>query len=253
MTPLSVLDLWLLAASPFVGSFLSEAARVWPSWSSVFASRSTCAPCGRALTLPELAPIASYVLQKSRCRCGSRRLPLIHPVGDALFVVVVGSAVVFADGWQTLSLIVTGGVLLFAALVDARTMLLPDAATMGLMAFGLLGRALSSMEALADGIVGAVVGFVILFSVNFVFRHLRGRDGLGYGDTKLFAAAGAAAGAATLPLILAVAAALSLCALALVRAFDSKRSIEQMPFGPTLAAATFAMLLWQAQLTAFAV
>lgn len=248
ISALSAWDIWLFAASPFIGSFISEAARVWPSWSNVLTTRSSCAPCGKPLTLQELAPVFSFVVQKSRCKCGARRLPLIHPIGDALFVGVVAFAILAADGWQTLFLVVTGGLLLFAALVDARTMLLPDVSTLGLLACGLIARALFGLESAIEGALGAVVGYAVLFSVNFVFRGLKGRDGLGGGDAKLFAAGGAIVGVSALPLVLVIAATLSLCALAIFHLQNPSRPIERLAFGPSLAAAIFAVLLMQTPL-----
>ncbi|MBT9446199.1 MAG: prepilin peptidase [Hyphomonadaceae bacterium] len=238
------LDIALLVISPFVGGFLSEAARVWPDWRATLAPRSQCDPCGRALRIRELLPVISYVAQGSRCACGARPLPRIHPIGDLLAVSIALLAVLVADNEHALWIAFSGWVLLFGALVDVRTLLLPDVVTLGLVGAGLAHAAMQGRAALESSLVGASLGFTLLWLVNRLHRSIRGGDGLGLGDAKLLAAAGALVGVAALPWILAGAATVALASVAIwVALHRSPPSL--VAFGPALSLAAFVAMNMQ--------
>lgn len=127
--------------------------------------------------------------------------------------------------------------LAWAAAVDIDRFLLPNALTFGLAAAGLALAALRGWQALADSLIGLVVGYGLLAGVGFLYRRLRGRDGLGLGDAKLFAAAGAWLGWSALPTVLLTASfAAMLGVFAMIAARRKLDGATPVAFGPFIAA-----------------
>lgn len=235
-------EIFLLAASPFVGSFITAAARAWPDWGRVAAARSSCEGCGRALALRELVPVVSYALQRGRCACGKLAIWPLHPVGELTAVAIALAAVFAASGTAAVLAALFGWALLFAALADIRTLELPDAVTLGLIPAGLAAAFLrGGAEMAAQAALAAALGFAVLAAAAWLYRRVRGREGLGFGDAKLLAAAGAWTTPMALPWIVAGGAAATLLGIAAARL--AGRSIAPdaaVPFGPGLALAAFA-------------
>ena len=135
--------------------------------------------------------------------------------------------------------------LLVLAVIDARTTLLPDSLTLPLIWGGLLAALLGwSSVSLSDAVVGAMAGYMSLWSVYWAFKLITGKDGMGYGDFKLFAALGAWLGWSQLPLIILLASVVgAVVGIGLMMAKRAGREL-QLPFGPYLAAAGWIALLW---------
>jgi leader peptidase (prepilin peptidase)/N-methyltransferase len=238
-------DAWLapVVAAPFVGSFLGVLITRLPQGRPVTFARSACDRCTHRLLPRDLVPLLSYVLARGRCRyCG-------EPIGGFVLAVELAAlgiavwAAVSADGagiWVTCLL---GWTLLAMAWIDLRTMLLPDLLTMPLLVAGLGDAAVFDPDALADRLVAAAAGYLLLLATASIYRLLRGRDGLGLGDAKLLAGLGAWLGLAYLPLVLLLAACLGLSG-AVVGALRGQRMTAStaIPFGPCLALAGW--ILW---------
>lgn len=125
------------------------------------------------------------------------------------------------------------------ALIDARIYMLPDLITLPLLWLGLLVNTLGFFAAIADAVLGAVAGYLSLWVIYWLFKLLRDKEGLGYGDFKLTAAIGAWLGWQALPSVVLVAALTALCTAA-VLVLAGRMKVEQpMPFGPFLAFAGF--------------
>ena len=125
------------------------------------------------------------------------------------------------------------------ALIDARIYMLPDLITLPLLWLGLLVNTLGFFAAIADAVLGAVAGYLSLWGIYWLFKLLRDKEGLGYGDFKLTAAIGAWLGWQALPSVVLVAALTALCTAA-VLVLAGRMKVEQpMPFGPFLAFAGF--------------
>lgn len=122
-----------------------------------------------------------------------------------------------------------GGYLLAIAVIDLKTLRIPDSLSLPLVAAGLALAATGPKEILADHLIGAGLGFLLLAGFGEIFFRLRDREGLGLGDAKLFAAAGAWLGWQTLPVVLFLASCGGLCwALACSRS-------REIAFGPWIA------------------
>jgi len=200
--------------------------------------RSSCTECGHPIRIWENIPVLSYVLLRGRCSACRAPIGVIYPLLEILTgLVAVLSLWRFGLSWQTLASFGLGATLLALGFIDARTRLLPDAITLPLLWAGLLVNLGSVFTTPESAILGAAGGYASLWLVYWVFRLATGKEGIGYGDFKLFAALGAWLGWQALPSILLVAAVAG--AVAGIGAMLSgwvKRE-EPLPFGPFLAAA----------------
>ncbi len=213
--------------------------------------RSSCPSCKAPITALQNIPVLSYLFLKGRCaNCGVRISPR-YPFTEAL-TGVLSAAVAwkFGFGWQTLSALVLTWFLIALTFIDIDHQLLPDNLTLPLLWIGLLLSLWvpqASMPVPVDpreSIIGAVVGYLSLWSVYHVFRLLTGKEGMGYGDFKLFAALGAWLGwKMLLPLILIAAAVGAVVGVAMLRLRDQNRSTP-IAFGPFLASAGWLMLMF---------
>ena len=213
--------------------------------------RSRCPACGTTLAVRDLIPLASWLAARGRCRhCGARLgawYPLVELGAAAIGVLSLG--LLPAPGAWLAALL--GWWLLALALIDLRVWLLPDALTLPLLAAGLVLAAWGEVGGglgpsptgvtLAGSLVGAAAGFLVLAGIGLAYRRWRGREGLGLGDAKLLAAAGAWLGAASLPWVVLLAAVAGL-ALAAVRG-GNLRAETPVPFGPPLALAFWSCFL----------
>jgi len=207
--------------------------------------RSRCPHCGHAITALENIPILSYVLLRGRCSACSAPIGLRYPLVEAatalLSVLVVWR---FGVGWETAAALILTWGLVALALIDFDTQLLPDAITLPLLWLGLLLSLGGWFTDSHSAILGAAFGYLSLWAVFHGFRLLTGKEGMGFGDFKLFALLGAWLGWQHLPQIIllsAVAGAVIGVLLILTRGHDRQVPI---PFGPYLAIAGWISLMW---------
>jgi len=239
---MTTLPAWLppLLLAPFVGSFLGVLIRRLPRGEPVVWTRSRCEACGRTLRAAELVPLASFAVQRGRCRgCGAPIAPFHWRVELAATAVVAsvlllegtaaGAGRIWADcvlGWALLAL----------AWIDLEHGRLPDALTLPLVVAGLAATALIEPVAVLDHALGAVLGYAAFRLLAAAYRALRGRAGLGGGDAKLLAAAGAWVGWQGLDGVLIVGASAGLAtALLRRRPGEALGAGTAVPFGPGLA------------------
>ena len=241
------LPVFLLIASPFIGSFLGLLAFRLPEHEDVVHRRSRCRACEAVLKPRDLVPIVSYFALRKRCRaCGapiSAAYPLIET--GALLVAIVSVSV--ASGWMLLITCLLGWALLTAAATDLRVFILPNAITLPLIPAGLAVAYFLTGEDIWDHIIGAIAGGGALFALDWIYERVRRRRGLGMGDVKLVAAAGAWLGWPYLSWLVLLAAALALVMLLVMRARGTMvTATTPLPFGAPLSAAFFA--LWVVRL-----
>ena len=240
----SALPPWLLPllAAPFVGSLLGVLARRLPAGRPVALARSRCEACGAALSPAELVPVASYLLQRGRCRRCRGRIAPMHLAIELAAVAVAGWAacVDFDPAWLWADCAL-GWTLLALGWIDWTHLRLPDALTLPLLLAGLAATALLDPDAAFDHALAAAIGYTAFRLLAIAYRALRKREGLGAGDAKLLAAAGAWVGLGGLsPVVLAAAlAGLAVAALRTRRL----RATTVVPFGTCLAVATWLVRL----------
>lgn len=243
-TPLELLAAAaILLAGPVAGSAAAAFARRWPDdlrgW---LLGRSRCPACGTVLSARDLVPLASYLALRGRCRHCRRPIAPEYVAVELAALVLAGIAVALLPPLPALLAAVVGWALLAAALIDRRTLLLPDLVSLPLAAAGILAALLGLAPASPLGaLAGALLGLGGLATVAELYRRLRGREGLGMGDAKLLAAAGAWLGPEPLPWVLLLGALGALAAAIATGAW--RRPAEPLPFGPWLALGFWAVLV----------
>lgn len=237
--------LWPLLAAPFVGSLLGVLIRRLPTERPVALARSCCEACGVTLGARDLVPLASYAMLRGRCRrCGTRIAPFHWHIELAAVLVPASALACGIEGDAVWAVSGAGWVLLALAWIDAEWMLLPDVLTLPLLLAGLVATWWFDGDEVSEHAVAAGLGWVALWLVALVYRRLRGRDGLGDGDAKLFGALGAWVGVAGLADVLLGAALAGLGWAGLLRLRGRALSATTaLPFGPFLALAGWAVLL----------
>ncbi|WP_198026829.1 prepilin peptidase [Polaromonas glacialis] len=212
--------------------------------------RSRCSSCGHLIRWYENIPVLSYVFLRGKCSACSApygiRYPLVEAVTGALFFFCA-----WRWGWTMTALAWCGfsAALLALAVIDWDTTLLPDDMTLPLLWAGLIAAALQWNPAvdLSSALWGAVAGYLSLWSVYWAFKLATGKEGMGYGDFKLFAALGAWFGwTALVPMILM--ASVIGAAVGIAMKFSSGlREGGYVPFGPFLAGAGFTAMIFGPQ------
>lgn len=212
---------------------------------------SHCPACGHRIRAFENVPVLSWIFLRGRCgSCGapiSIRYPLVEALTGALTLCVV---LRFGLTWETpAALILTWG-LVALAFIDLDTQLLPDGITLPLLWLGLILSLFDLFTDSASAIIGAVAGYLSLWTVFQVFRILTGKEGMGFGDFKLFALFGAWLGWQLLPqIILLSALAGALLGSILIASGRHDKGVP-IPFGPFLATAGWISLLWGEEINA---
>jgi len=235
--------LFLLLAAPCVGSFLGVVVARLPEGRSVLRGRSACAHCGTVLGFLDLVPILGWALARGRCRPCGAAVSWWYPAIEVAALAVAAWSLAVLPGWLAWAGCALAWTLLALAVIDAKHLLLPDTLTLPLVPAGLLVAWAVAPAKLADHAIGAVAGFVAVAAIGLVYRRLRGREGIGLGDAKLFAAAGAWVSWEGLPSVLLLAAASALVwHLGAARWRGQRHEGRELPFGPYLAAALW--LVW---------
>jgi leader peptidase (prepilin peptidase)/N-methyltransferase len=240
----------VLIAAPCIGSFLGVVVERLPIGHSIVHGRSHCPHCRTALSAIDLVPLLSWLYTGGLCRHCAGRLGLFYPAVELAAVMVALSTLIIVpeEAVTTVAFsLILGWMLLTLALIDARHYLLPDALTLPLIGMGLLSAWALTPSRLSDHCIGALAGYLGLSAIAEIYRRLRGRAGLGGGDAKLMAAAGAWLSWQSLPSVLLLASIIGLTAhLAAWRVrSDHKLSLQdKLPFGPALAAAIWAVWLF---------
>lgn len=206
---------------------------------------SHCPICKTAIKPWQNIPVLSYLLLRGKCgNCATPIAPR-YPVLELVTGLMTLALAWFFD----LSPALLGAALLTWSLIaltmiDIDHQLLPDDITLPLMWLGLLFNLTATYATLPDAVIGAMAGYLILWSIYWVFKLLTGKEGMGYGDFKLLAALGAWMGWQVLPLIILLSSLVgAVCGIALMIIQRRGKEIP-IPFGPYLAMAGWIALLW---------
>ena len=211
--------------------------------------RSHCTSCGHQIRWYENIPLASWLVLRGRCSsCSasiSARYPLIELATGVLFAWCGWR---WGLGWNAAVWCLFSAMLLAMTMIDWDTTLLPDDLTLPLLWVGLLAASLGwTGVPLADAVWGAMAGYLSLWLVYWAFKLVTGKEGMGYGDFKLFAALGAWFGWQALVPIILMASVIG-AFVGIVLKFSHKlRSGGVVPFGPFLALAGLTAMIFGAQ------
>ncbi|MDR1351596.1 MAG: A24 family peptidase [Zoogloeaceae bacterium] len=207
--------------------------------------RSRCPHCGHPISALENIPVVSYLCLRGKCRVCRAPISLRYPLIElAAALLGLAAAWRFGPGVQAVAAALLLWTLLALAMIDFDTQLLPDAITLPLLWGGLLFNLSGQFAPLSQAVIGAMAGYLALWSVYWLFKLITGKEGMGYGDFKLLAALGAWLGWLMLPVIVLISSLVgALVGIALILFARHGRHIP-IPFGPYLAAAGMIALFW---------
>lgn len=206
---------------------------------------STCPCCGHKIRAWENIPVLSYIFLRGKCAsCKSTislRYPAIELLTGILSVIVAGQ---FGISAATFCALIFTWILIALTFIDYDKQLLPDDITLPFLWLGLLISFFGIFTDMQSSLVGAMLGYMILWLVFHVFKLVTGKEGMGYGDFKLLAALGAWMGWQSLPQIILLSSAVGAISGILMLVTGITKKQQPIPFGPYLAAAGWIALIW---------
>lgn len=209
-----------------------------PARYNLVVPRSACPKCGRSIRAIENVPVLSYLMLRGKCAGCRTPIPLRYPAVELITGLLSGYI-----AWHTGFSAATVGALVFTwalialSFIDLDTFLLPDDITLPLLWAGLLFNVAGLYTDLTSAVLGAAGGYLVLWSVYWLFKLLTGKEGMGYGDFKLLAAIGAWLGWKALPLVILLSSVVgAVIGIGLIILARRGRNVP-IPFGPYLALA----------------
>lgn len=206
---------------------------------------SACPHCGHRLRFWENIPVISYLFLRGKCSSCHTPISLQYPVVELLTALSsLTVACVFGVSVQTIAALMFTWVLIALTLIDLKQQLLPDNLTLPLLWAGLFCALFGLYTDLQSSVIGAIAGYLTLWSVYQLFKLITKKEGMGFGDFKLLAALGAWAGYSYLPQIILLSSVVgSIAGISLLVTGRTKQR-QPIPFGPYLAVAGWIALLW---------
>ncbi|MDO7643190.1 MAG: A24 family peptidase [Reinekea forsetii] len=206
---------------------------------------SSCPQCGHKIRAWENIPLISWLMLRARCSACHKPISARYPAVE-LITALLSALVAWQFGWSltSLCLIPLVWVLVTLTLIDVDTQLLPDSLTLPLLWAGLLLNSQEIIVSLNSAVIGAAAGYLSLWSIYWLFKLLTGKDGMGYGDFKLFAAFGAWFGWIALPLIILLSSLVgAVVGIVMILSLGRDRQVP-IPFGPYLCGAALVYIFW---------
>lgn len=215
---------------------------------------SHCPLCNHKIRPWENVPVFSYLFLGGKCSNCKSKISIRYPSVEFVSGVLSGLvAIHFGATWLTLALLFLTWALIALTLIDFDHQLLPDNITLPLIWLGLLVNAidLGFGVTLRDSVIGAIAGYLVLWSFYWAFKLATGKEGMGYGDFKLLSAFGAWMGwQSLLPIIILSSLVGAVFGIGMI-VFKGRDKSVPMPFGPFLAGAGFLMIIWGPQISSF--
>lgn len=211
---------------------------------------SHCPGCQKEISPWQNIPVISYLILKGQCgNCGTH-ISLRYPLIEALTAILSG-IVVWQLGFTPLALagLFFTWALICLTMIDADTKMLPDQITLPLLWLGLIVNIQGANVDLQSAVLGAIFGYLSLWSVYWAFKLATGKEGMGYGDFKLLAALGAWMGWQALPIIILLSSLVGAVLGILILVMSKQGKDTALPFGPYLAAAGWITFLWGDQIS----
>lgn len=212
---------------------------------------SHCPQCQTPLTWTDNIPLIGFLLLHGRCRHCRKPIPRRYLVIEIL---TTAMAVVTVYHWglngRAALAFCLGSGLIALTFIDLQEQLLPDVITLPLLWLGLLANISATFTTLTAAVIGAAAGYLSLWLIYHAFRLITGKEGMGYGDFKLLAVAGAWVGWPLLPFILLLASLMGAASGITAIAIGRQSRNTPIPFGPFLAGALWIALLYGHRLLA---
>lgn len=211
--------------------------------------RSACPGCGHPITALENVPVVSWLALRGRCSACRARISPRYPIVElAAGAAALAAIARFGPTWTGLAACGFLWTLIALAFIDADTQLLPDDLTLPLLWAGLGANLFGLFVPLATAVIGAIAGYLTLWTVYWLFKLIRGKEGMGYGDFKLLAAIGAWLGWKMLPVVILLSSLVGAIVGILLIVFARHGRNVPIPFGPYLVLGGLIALFWGDQL-----
>jgi leader peptidase (prepilin peptidase) / N-methyltransferase len=219
---------------------------------TIVTPRSACPNCGHQITAMENIPIISWLMLGGKCKGCKAKISVRYPLVEALTGALLGLvAYRYGYTYTTLFASIFTLALITLTFIDFDTQLLPDDITLPLLWLGLLFNLNGGFTDLKSAVLGAIFGYLILWSVYWLFKIVTGKEGMGYGDFKLLAAIGAWFGWQMLPAVILLSSVVGAVIGIGMIMFRGKSGGTAIPFGPFLALGGIAALFFGRQLASF--
>lgn len=231
---------WQAQCKDYLGESLAEQAPL-----TLAKPASHCPHCGHKIRFYENIPVLSYLWLRGKCSSCRQAISIRYPLIELLTAIM--SAVIawhYGFGWQAGTALLLTWALIALSMIDADHQLLPDAIT---LPFLWLGLTLSLFPVFADmrsSLIGAIAGYLSLWTVYQLFKLLTGKEGMGFGDFKLLALLGAWLGWQSLPMIILLSSVVGAVFGGAMIAIQGRDRAQPIPFGPYLAIAGWIAMLW---------
>ena len=207
---------------------------------------SHCPHCQHPLSIWDNIPLLSFIYRKGKCAYCHKAISYQYPIVELLSVII--TLLSFSQFGLTLTFALAalfGWLLIVLAVIDCNKRLLPDQLTLSLLWAGLLANSFNLFTDLHSAVFGAAAGYLLLWSIYWLFKYVTGKEGIGQGDFKLLAALGACCGWQALLFILLVSSIIGLLFSILEIIIQRKDNATLLiPYGLYLAIAGWLYLLW---------
>ncbi|TCS41705.1 prepilin peptidase [Reinekea marinisedimentorum] len=206
---------------------------------------STCPKCGHKIRAWENIPVISWLALRAKCSQCKNPISARYPAIE--FITALLSAFIafqYGFGTESFALVFFCWCLVALTFIDFDTQLLPDSITLPLLWLGLLLNLNGTFTAINSAVIGAVAGYLSLWSIYWLFKLLTGKEGMGFGDFKLFAAFGAWFGWLALPMIILLSSLVGAVVGILMIVIRGRDRQLPIPFGPYLCGAALVYIFW---------
>lgn len=227
-----------------------------PAKYNLISPRSKCPKCQHQISAMENIPVVSWLWLKGKCRNCKTKISARYPMVELLTAILFAfSAYYFGFSWSLAFALLFNSYLICGSFIDYDHKILPDQLTLPLVWFGLVAAMLIDTPAtgfainLESAVVGALAGYLVLWSIYWLFKLVTGKEGMGHGDFKLLAAIGAFVGYQQLPLVIILSTITGAVLGIITIAISKKGRDHKIPFGPFLAIAGFIALHWGKTIT----
>jgi leader peptidase (prepilin peptidase)/N-methyltransferase len=248
-TPIMLMQRWRRDCQELVGD--PATTTLPPDRYNLIFPGSSCPHCKHKITALENIPVLSYLWLRGKCSACRQPISPRYPLIELLTAVLTGAvAWHFGFGLSGFAAIILTCVLISLAFIDIDHQLLPDVMVLPMLWAGMLLNLAGTFTSLPSAVIGAVAGYLSLWSIFHLFKLITGKEGMGYGDFKLYALFGAWLGWQSLPLIILLSSFIgALIGIALI-VWRGRDRAQPLPFGPYLAAAGWVAMLWGEQIMA---
>ncbi len=241
--PIILKDQWRRDCLTFLGETPKESIEL-----SLSRPNSHCPKCKFAIRPWENIPVFSYILLRGKCSNCAEEINWRYPCVESLTALcTIYLGYFFGLSWELLGALVLVWSLITLSLIDIDHQLLPDDITFPLLWLGLVVNINSLFVPLKSALIGAILGYGVLWGTYWIFKFLTGKEGMGFGDFKLLAALGAWLGWESLPMIILLSSVTGAIMGIFQILFAGHKKDIPIPFGPYLALAGFVILSMRAK------